>query len=61
MAIPDYEGDTAVFLASERFSDKFFDPSLHGLQFEFGAATHLGNVRPNNEDHLCRREASPHE
>src|SRR6476659_7992529 len=53
MAMPDYDDDTVIFFDGERFSEKFFDPSSHRLQFEFGATTHLGNVRPNNEDHYA--------
>jgi protein phosphatase len=48
-----HEEETVDFVASERFSDSFFDPSTHRLQFEFGAATHVGNARSNNEDHYA--------
>jgi len=51
--MPRHEEDTVDFVAGERFSQKFFDPSTHRLQIEFGAATHAGNVRPNNEDHYA--------
>ena len=53
MAIPDYDDDTDLFVDAERFSEKFFDPSPHRLRFDFGATTHSGNVRPNNEDHYA--------
>ena len=47
------EDDTVDFVAGERFSQKFFDPSTNRLHIEFGAATHTGNVRTNNEDHYA--------
>src|SRR6476620_1443486 len=53
MVMPNYDDDTVIFFDGERFSEKFFDPSSHRLQFEFGATTHPGNVRPNNEDHYA--------
>jgi serine/threonine protein phosphatase PrpC len=49
----DADKDTAEFEVAPEFSDKFFDPSEHHLHFEFGAATHQGRVRPNNEDHYA--------
>jgi protein phosphatase len=45
--------DTADFIASGRFSDDFFERSPRSFTFEFGAATHPGKVRPNNEDHYA--------
>jgi protein phosphatase len=45
--------DTKEFIAGGRFSEDFFDRSPHSLAFEFGAATHPGKVRPNNEDHYA--------
>jgi protein phosphatase len=51
MAHPDKE--TAEYEAAPEFSDKFFDAGEHHLRFEFGAATHQGHVRPNNEDHYA--------
>jgi protein phosphatase len=45
--------DTEEFEVVSEFSDKFFDASEHRLDFEFGAATHQGRVRPNNEDHYA--------
>jgi protein phosphatase len=45
--------DTADYEVAAEFSDKFFDASQHRLDFEFGAATHQGRVRPNNEDHYA--------
>jgi len=49
----DHDKDTAEFEVAPEFSDKFFDASEHRLSFEFGAATHQGRVRPNNEDHYA--------
>jgi protein phosphatase len=45
--------ETAEFEVALDFSDKFFDASKRRLRFEFGAATHQGHVRPNNEDHYA--------
>lgn len=61
MAMFDPEGDTGEFILGDRFADKFFDPSSHQLHFTFGAATHVGKVRTNNEDHYAvvkRRRSS---
>jgi protein phosphatase len=51
--MPDNDEDTAVFIAGEPFAKEFFDASLPRLRFLFGAATHTGNVRRNNEDHYA--------
>lgn len=53
MVTPQQEQDTVVFIPEEQSSGKFFDSSTPRLQFQFGAATHPGNVRPNNEDHFA--------
>ena len=53
MAKRDSDKDTVEFVAVPGFSEKFFDRSRQSLQFEFGAATHQGKVRPNNEDHYA--------
>jgi protein phosphatase len=47
-------------IAGERFAEKFFSPTSHRLQIDFGAATHTGNVRSINEDHyvIVRRRRS---
>jgi PPM family protein phosphatase len=36
---------------SGRFADTFFVPGTSDLRFKFGAASHMGKVRQNNEDH----------
>ncbi|MBX9788475.1 MAG: protein phosphatase 2C domain-containing protein [Pirellulales bacterium] len=51
--MPEQEEDTVDDVAGARFAEKFFDPSTHRLQLDFGAATHTGNVRTNNEDHYA--------
>ena len=53
MAIADYDEDTVEYVVTAAFSDRFFDSSQQPLQFDFGAATHRGHVRPNNEDHYA--------
>jgi PPM family protein phosphatase len=45
--------DTADFVTGQRFSDAFFARSPPPFSFAFGAATHPGHVRPNNEDHYA--------
>jgi len=50
---PRDQEDTAVFITGGRFSEEFFERWPHRLTFEFGAATHAGKVRPNNEDHFA--------
>jgi protein phosphatase len=45
--------DTADFIAGERFAEAFFARPHRPLAFTFGAATHPGLVRPNNEDHYA--------
>lgn len=47
------DDDTVELVTGERFAQKFFDPSTAHLHLEFGAATHTGNVRTNNEDHYA--------
>jgi protein phosphatase len=46
----EYERDTTDFVGA-RFADKFFARDAPGYQLEFGAATHAGKLRANNEDH----------
>jgi protein phosphatase len=53
MARPPDEQDTAAFIAGGRFSEEFFERRPQRLVFEFGAASHRGKVRPNNEDHYA--------
>ena len=43
--------DTVDIALDKQFSKKFFDDSTRRLTIEFGAATHTGKVRANNEDH----------
>lgn len=45
--------DTAVYLPAGKFADKFFAPPEPSLEIAFGAASHAGNVRANNEDHYA--------
>jgi protein phosphatase len=45
--------ETADFLVGAQFSDEFFERSPLRLAFDFGAATHAGKVRGNNEDHYA--------
>jgi protein phosphatase len=47
-----HEQDTIDFSLAARFSEKFFSPWPVRMQVEFGAATHVGKVRSNNEDHF---------
>lgn len=49
----DYENDTVELTARDPFAEKFFDASSQRWRLEFGAATHMGMVRPNNEDHYA--------
>ena len=51
--MPEHEEDTVDDVAGTRFSEKFFDHSTHRLKLDFGAATHTGHVRSNNEDHYA--------
>jgi PPM family protein phosphatase len=53
MAMPDRKRDTDDFVDTKRFAEDFFNPSTPLLRFDFGAATHVGNVRTNNEDHYA--------
>ncbi len=53
MAEPQNQGDTAEFIAGGQFSEEFFERWPQRLEFEFGAASHRGKVRPNNEDHYA--------
>lgn len=45
--------DTADYPASEHFAATFFASDSAPLRYEFGAASHPGNVRPANEDHYA--------
>jgi protein phosphatase len=52
--------DTAVFPVAEEFADSFFAPARANIPISFGAASHVGKVRPRNEDHFAifRRKRS---
>jgi serine/threonine protein phosphatase PrpC len=43
--------DTADFLSTQDLISKYFGPSPVPVQVEFGALSHSGRVRSNNEDH----------
>lgn len=60
MAKSPEQEDTGVFITGGRFSEEFFERWPQRLSFDFGAATHPGKVRPNNEDHyaVVRRHRS---
>ena len=49
----DRDKDTAEFEVAPEFAERFFDTSERRLRFQFGAATHQGLVRSNNEDHFA--------
>jgi len=52
--------DTVDIESTEQFDEKFFSSSTPDLQFTFGGATHVGNVRASNDDHfaIVRRRRS---
>ena len=45
--------DTADYSPTQHFSEWFFAPVEASLPIEFGAASHVGNVRTRNEDHYA--------
>jgi serine/threonine protein phosphatase PrpC len=51
--MPEYQDDTVELIVGERFTEKFFAPASHCVHVEFGAVSHPGKVRPNNEDHFA--------
>ena len=53
MAMPEYQEDTVELILGECFTEKFFAPASQCVHVEFGAASHAGKVRPNNEDHYA--------
>ena len=57
MALPD---DETVEFVSPLLGSKFFAPPAPRVTFTFGAVSHPGKVRPNNQDHyaLLRRTRS---
>jgi protein phosphatase len=60
MDTSEFKKEAEDHLESLRFTSKFFSPTSHRLQVEFGAATHTGYVRSINEDHyvIVRRHRS---
>src|SRR2546429_515299 len=48
----DDDNTTGEYIAYEDFVSRFFLPSLPPVRVEFGAMSHRGLVRPNNEDHF---------
>lgn len=52
MAVPQNLDDTGEYLTDDRFADKFFAPPQQQLRYRFGAQSHAGKVRENNEDHF---------
>ena len=53
MARPEYQEDTGELIVGECFTEKFFVPASRSIHVEFGAVSHAGKVRPNNEDHFA--------
>ena len=45
--------DTVELSKTDTFGEKFFAPPHESLRIQFGAATHVGKVRPENEDHYA--------
>ncbi len=53
--------DTDDYTFGSQFAEKFFVRDVSRMRFDFGAATHTGKVRSNNEDHYVvvrRRRAN---
>lgn len=53
--------DTNELISSDRFANTFFAPAGSQLHYSFGAASHVGKTRQNNEDHFAvvkRRRSS---
>jgi serine/threonine protein phosphatase PrpC len=48
----DDDNATGEYIAHDDFVSRFFLPSLPPVRVEFGAMSHRGLVRPNNEDHF---------
>jgi protein phosphatase len=51
--MPKHDEETVEMQASDRFAKKFFAPVLPVMRNESGAASHVGKVRQNNEDHYA--------
>lgn len=45
--------DTALYLPAQGFGETFFAPAGAALPIAFGAASYVGNVRSQNEDHFA--------
>ncbi len=45
--------DTSIYTPVQEFDDVFFASAASALRFDFGAASHVGNVRSHNEDHYA--------
>lgn len=54
--------DTATFSTQGDFASRFFVPPPEPVNISYGAATHQGKVRSNNEDHyaIIHRSRSQH-
>ncbi len=52
MAVPQDLDDTGKYLTDDQFADKFFANPQQQLWYQFGAQSHAGKVRENNEDHF---------
>jgi len=58
---PDPLEDTIDLIPAAQFSEEFFAHPSESFPVEFGAATHIGNVRSSNDDHyavVSRRRSS---
>jgi protein phosphatase len=47
------EHDTIDYVPDRQRPSRFFGPTPQPVRVEFGAVTHPGKVRPNNEDHYA--------
>jgi protein phosphatase len=52
-SVSDPNEDTAVYPVMPEFADAFFAPRPSAVPFAFGAASHVGNVRSQNEDRFA--------
>lgn len=51
METPDPLEDTAELIPAARFTEEFFAEPVEDFNVTFGAATHVGKVRSENQDH----------